>query len=446
MSDAEARRWAFDSRPRSRIGTWLSATRRSVGMRQALILGISMILAGGFDYGVNIVAGRWLEPVEYGVFISVTAILQVLLLPSIAIRTVVAFYSVELSGQGDSSSRVGSFLRRVWRWAWQWGLIAAVVLALLSPLVARLLRLTNSWPLWAASFMVLMLILRESIFGVLQGIQAFTALGLAQVIQAFLRLVFAAGLIWLGGQASWAILAQPLGCIVAVALVLWWLRPHFQDRSKAVGRPVSWHYSACTLLGLVVFGILTNLDALFVKHFFSPQIAGNYGPVVTLAKVSLFLPWAIGIVLLPKVMQRQAAGQDARPLLLLALTGALAPGLGVTALYFLSPGMLVRTLFSGAYVNPGIVLTLASLAATLYAGLYIWLNYALSLGRPAFVYALVGVLVWQGLGMYLFGRESLVHMTLAMVSAGLLGNLAGFITSWSPALKPKAVGVEVVGQ
>jgi len=209
---------------------------------------------------------------------------------------------------------------------------------------------------------------------------------------------------------------------------------------------VSWRYSAYTLLGLAVFGVLTNLDALFVKHFFSPVVAGYYGPVVTLAKVSLFLPWAIGIVLFPKVMQRQAAGRDARPLLLLSLAGALAPGLGMTTLYFLSPAPLVRILFTGAYANPGIVLGFASLAASLYAGLYIWLNYALSLEQPAFVYALIGVLVWQSLGMYLFGRESLVGMTLAMVSAGIIGNLAGFLTTWLPVPKARAVGAEVVGQ
>jgi O-antigen/teichoic acid export membrane protein len=445
MFDLETGRSPSDSRNRNGMKTRLSAILRSAGIRQSLIIGIAMILAGGLDYGVNVVAGRWLEPVEYGIFISVTAILQAMLLPAMAIRVVVAFYTVELSARGDSSS-LGTFLQGVWRWAWQWGLTAAILLALVSPPLARLLRIPNSWPLWAASLMVLMLFLRESTFGALQGIQAFTGLGLVQIIQAFLRLLFAAGLILWGWRAAGAILAQPLGCVLGLGLALWWLRPHFEDRSKTAGRPVSWRYSANTLLGLGVFGVLTNLDALFVKHFFSPEMAGNYGPVVTLAKVSLFLPWAIGLVLLPKVMQRQAAGRDARPILLLALTGALAPGLGVTTLYLLSPAMLVRILFTGAYANPGIVLGLASLAATLYAGLYIWLNYALSLERSAFVYALVGVLVLQGLGMYLFGRESLVHMALAMVSASLIGNLAGFITTWSAMPKPRTVGAEVVGQ
>jgi ABC-type xylose transport system permease subunit len=138
-------------------------------------------------------------------------------------------------------------------------------------------------------------------------------------------------------------------------------------------------------------------------------------------------------------------GRDARPILLLALVAALAPGLVLTIFYYLFPGRLVRIIFTGAYANPGIVLALASLAASLYAGLNIWLNYALSLERPAFIYALVGVLVWQGLGMFMFGRESLVHMTLVMVSAGVMGNLAGFITTWYIVRTSKTVGAEVVG-
>jgi len=85
------------------------------------------------------------------------------------------------------------------------------------------------------------------------------------------------------------------------------------------------------------------------------------------------------------------------------------------------------------------------LAASLYAGLNIWLNYALALDRSAFIFALVGVLLWQGVGMFLFGRESLVHMTLVMVSAGVMVNFAGFITTWYIVRTTTAVRAELVG-
>jgi O-antigen/teichoic acid export membrane protein len=399
----------------------------------------AMILAGGLDYAVNVLAGRWLPPVEYGIFVCVAAILQVLVYLAIAIRNVAAFYTANLSAESDSFNQVGRFVQRAWRWAWQWGLMATAPMVLSSPILARLLRLPDPWPLWAAAPVVLLLFMRAITDGTLQGVQAFTGFGVVQVTQSLLRLLFAAGLIWLGYQAVGAIAALPLAMAVVLVLALQWLRPYFQHHGKVVARPVSWHYSSYTLLGLAAFGVLANMDALFVKHFFSPRMAGNYAAVVTLAKVSLFLPLAMGIILLPKAVQRQATGRDARPILLLALTGALAPGFVLTILYFLSPGLLVRTIFTDAYANPGIVLGLASLAATLNASLNIWLNYALSLERPAFIYALVGILVWQGAGMFLFGRESLIHMTLVMVSGGLMGNLAGFVTTWYTV--PAAPGV-----
>lgn len=435
------------STPKSRPGNhWkarLYALLRSVGMRHGLIMGASMISAGVLDYAVNVVAGRWLGPIDYGIFISVTAILQILLLLSIAIRIVVAFYTAEFGAGSDSANRVAALVHRAWRWAWRWGLLSTALMVSISSLLSRLLRLPSSWPLWAASLMVLMLFLRETTYGALQGIQAFTGLGLAQIMQALLRLLFAAGFILLGWRAVGAIVAQPLGCILALGVALRWLRPQFRNRVNILDRAVSWRFSACTLLGLAFFGVLTNLDALFVKHFFSPEIAGNYGTVVTLSKVSLFLPWAIGFVLLPKVTRRQAEGRDPRPILLLALAATLAPGLAITTGYFLAPGSLVRIIFTGAYADPGVVLGLASLASTLYAALFIWLNYALSLERPAFVSALAGVLVWQGLGMYLFGRENLVAMTAIMVSAGLVGNLSGFVTTWFTLPARKEIRTEV---
>lgn len=149
-------------------------------------------------------------------------------------------------------------------------------------------------------------------------------------------------------------------------------------------------------------------------------------------RISLFLPWAIGLVLLPKVVQRRSAGHDARPILVLALAAALAPGLGMTILYFLFPGALVSLIFTKAYADPGVVLGLSSLAATFYGGINIWLNYAVSLKRYSFTSILATILVLQGASMYLLGRDNLVHMSLVMVLAGLLGNLAGLASTWRP--------------
>jgi hypothetical protein len=119
---------------------------RSAGMRHSLTMSAAMLLAGGMDYAVNVLAGRSLEPLEFGTFVSVAAILQILVYLSNAIRSVVAFCTAGLSVEEDSINRVGAFVRRAWRWAWQRGLVATALALLLSPVVARLLRLPDARP------------------------------------------------------------------------------------------------------------------------------------------------------------------------------------------------------------------------------------------------------------------------------------------------------------
>lgn len=420
-------------------------TLRSIGVRDSLVMAVTMGLAGVLDYAVNVVAGRWLVPVEYGVFIAVAAVMQVLAQLTNAIRNVVAFYTAELSLQRAGSQGVGTFVQKSWGWGWRWGLLATAAMALISPPLAHALRLPNAWPLWAACPVVLMFFVRTVTDGALQGLQSFVGFGSVQVIQSLLRLLLAGGLIWLGFQAAGAIIALPLAMAVVLFFALWLLRPQFADHTGMDAHEVSWHYSAHTLLGLAAFAVLANMDALFVKHFYSPSAAGDYGPVVTLAKMSLFIPLALGIVVLPKATQRRASGRDPRPILLLALAATLLPGFALTALYLLYPDLIVRTIFTAAYPNPGLILGLANLAASFYAGLNIWLNYALSLKRLSFIYILMGVLICQGAGMYLLGRDGLLHMTMVMAACGLIGNLAGFATTWSGFVVPAVLTAETNG-
>jgi O-antigen/teichoic acid export membrane protein len=180
------------------------------------------------------------------------------------------------------------------------------------------------------------------------------------------------------------------------------------------------------LLGLLAFALLTNVDAIAVRRFFGDVVAEAYGPVVTLGKINLFVPLGIGLVLFPKATQRHAAGRDARPVLLLALAATLLPGLLLTAAYFLWPAEIVRLVFGSAYADPGVVLGLVGLATTLYAGVNIWLNYALSLERRGYVIALVVIVLLLVAGMVIEHRQ-LEVITLMMVTAALVANLAGAI-------------------
>jgi O-antigen/teichoic acid export membrane protein len=183
-----------------------------------------------------------------------------------------------------------------------------------------------------------------------------------------------------------------------------------------------------TLVGLLAFALMTNVDAIVVRRFFGDAAAEAYAPVVTLGKINLFIPLGIGLVLFPKATQRHAAGRDARPVLLLALAATLLPGLLLTIIYFLWPGRLVELVFGAAYADPGRVLGLVGLATTLYAGVNIWLNYALSLERRSYVLALAVTVFLQIGGMVLI-HSRLETIAWIMVASGLVANIAGAIST-----------------
>ena len=392
---------------------------------QGLIMTGAMVVAGGFDALVSIVSGRMLPKEQFAVFVAVTALLQVLVHVTNVIRNVVAYYTAELTAQPGSDNRIGTFFRKNWRWGWRWGFVATLVMLLLSPFIAQFMRIDSTWPLWTASLALLMLFVRPVTDGTLQGIQQFIGLSSVQVLQSFLRLVFAIILIGLGLQAVGAILALPLATTAAVLAAVLFLLPQFRTSTVKSGLPqISWRYSLTTLIGLLAFALLVNIDAIAVKRYFSPEVAGDYGTVVTLGKICLFATMGIGLVLFPKATRRHAAGQDARPVLLLALAGTFLIGFVVTLLFFLAGGLIVQTIFTDVYSDPGLVLGLVGIATTLFAAINIWLNYALSLNRRSYIVTLALIVGMEIAALAVF-HDSLQTIVSIMILTGFLGNLIG---------------------
>ena len=392
---------------------------------QGSFMAVAMIIAGGFDYLVNIVAGRRLIPSEFFVFVTVTALLQVVVQATNVIRNVVAYYTAESTVAADSLARIGDVLRRSWRWAVRWGSVATFIAVILGPLLAGFLHIDTPWPLWAGALTVLLLFLRPVTDGSLQGMQRFWGLGSVMMLQSVLRLAITLLLIGAGLEATGVLLALPLASTVALLLALVLLRDLFRAPAPEAGsRPISWRYSAYTLLGLLAFAIMVNIDPIIVSRFFGEAAAEAYAPVVTLGKMNLFIPLGIGFVLFPKATQRQASGRDPRPVLLLALAATLLPGLFLTFLYWAFPAGIVLAVFGEAYADPGILLALVGLATTLYAGVSIWINYALSLERRAYIQAVAVIVVVEILAMLAFhGR--LESIALIMIATGVTGNVAG---------------------
>ncbi len=399
---------------------------RSKDAFDGLVMAGASLIAGGFAYLVLVAAGLLLDDAAAIAFLAIMNVLKIAEQVTWVIRNVVAYYLAELAIGAEPQPRMGAFLRNRWRWAWQWGLVTAVLFALFAPLIGRVINVNSSGALWAAALALLLLFVRPVTDGALQGSQQFWGLGSVTVLQELLRFGLTVALILAGLQLAGAVLALPLASLVALGLAVWWLRPFFRAPATDHVQKVSLPYSLLTLVGLFSFALLVYSDAILVNRIFPPEVAAQYTPANILARLNLFVPIAIGMVLFPKATQKQALGLDARPYLLLALAATLIPGLLLTLLYFLFPGPIVTLVFRGQYPDPGSLLGWVGLAVTLFAGVNIWLNYALAVQARPYIFLLAVIVVGQVTAVLLLAH-TLQTLAFILLTAGLAANLAGLI-------------------
>ncbi len=399
----------------------------STGLQDGLIMTGSTFLAGLLDYGTNVLAGQRLPPTQYSLFIAVMALLQLALHVTNVGRNLVAYHSADIAARSGNFHAAGRFLRIQFRRAVRLGLAAAAVMAITSPLTARCLSFPSPWPVAAGALALLILFIRPVTDGTLQGIQQFLGLGAVNVLQAALRILFTLAFIAFGWQAAGAILGLPVAMSLALLLALWLLRPVWGAADPAQPLPtLRSRYSLATLFGLLAFALMVNLDAILVQPRFPGATAGNYGPLVTLGKINLFLPLALGMVIFPKAIERRRQGRSGQLLILAAQLAALTPGVVVTAAYFLFPETILGLLFGSAYGSLGKVMGLVGVATTLFALAYLWLQYALSLEQTWYPALLSLVVLLQAAGMLWFS-PSLVPFVWIMIGAGAAANLGGLL-------------------
>jgi O-antigen/teichoic acid export membrane protein len=410
----------------------MKAVLRSTDARDGLLMAGATIFAGGFDYLVLVIAGLLLSAPAAIAFLAVMNLLKIAEQVTWVIRNVVAYYTAELAVQPQPVAHISGFVRNRWRWAWRWGLFTAALFVLAAPLTNRLINAHSTLTIMVAGLVLLLFFVRAVTDGSLQGVQNFIGLGGVVVLQAVLRFGLTAVLIWLGLDLVGAVLALPLASGLTLLLAVWLLRIYFRTPRAAAVQKVSLSYSTLTLVGLLSFALLVYSDAILVNRLFPAVVAVQYTPVNVLGRINLFVPLALGMVLFPKATQRYALGEDARPMLLLALAATLLPGLGLTAVYLLAPGWIVDMVFRGQYANPGMLLGWIGLATTLFAGVNIWLNYALSVEKRPFIYLLAFIALVQ-IAAILLLTHTLITLAFVLTAAGLLGNLVGAALLLTPA-------------
>ena len=349
----------------------------------ALFLLIATTLANVLAYGYQVVQARLLRPEDYA---ALTALFGILILESVSsqvIQSATATLAARYRAREDEDA-LHAFVRR---WSVRIAAAAGVLglfVVLLSPFLASALALpTFAFALVGVSLFFALVF--TFAVGLLQGLARFVWMGSALIVQAGSRLVIGVGLVLLGfgvnGAFAGASAAILVSLLVAAIPLLPLLRAAHGSTAQVELGAAETRFFALAAVVLLAYAALTNIDAVLVRSILSPDQAGAYAGAITMAKIVLFAPIAVGFILLERTASAHAKGEDTDRMLFLALGFVLITS-GVVALAYLAiPGFLVPIVVGAQYPDTVNVVGTYGIAALSNALLNIWIAYFIGRGE-----------------------------------------------------------------
>src|SRR5213079_3235448 len=189
--------------------------------------------------------------------------------------------------------------------------------------------------------------------GLLQGLSRFGWMGSMLIVQAGTRLVLGIAFVLLGLGVNGAFAGATAAIAVSVLVAAVPLAPLLRAarRSTAVVELAAsgTRFFVLAAVVLLAYAALTNIDAVLAPAVLSPAEAGAYAGAITMGKIVLFAPIAVGFLLLERTARAHAKGEDTDRMLFLALGFVLATSGLVAIAYIVAPELLVPIVVGSQY-------------------------------------------------------------------------------------------------
>jgi O-antigen/teichoic acid export membrane protein len=385
---------------------------------------------------------RMLPPVDYGHLNTLVAVFMIISVPASTVQTAVTkfFSSFQAQNQFD---HVKGLLRHLLLLMLIIGISLFLLFSLGGSFVSSFLQISSY---------SLILLLGASLFfamvlpipwGGLSGLQKFGSLTLAMIINSGLKLILGIFLVFLGLGVMGAMSSVALSYFISTLFSLLLLEMNLSkenktaDRAQHPGRLTSYNLSAVYRYffpvgsTLLCFMVLTNVDLILVKHFFTPVEAGYYSIAQMVGKIILFLPLPIVMVMFPKLSTLE--GQEKKALATLGkslgIAGLLCGGTIILSLLF--PSFIVKILSGKAHLECVALVRIFSVNMGLFSCTLILLYYHLSTQRRRFLYPLCFFTLIE-IGLIILFHDTLIQILLVVGSVAFCLSVINFYLAYHP--------------
>ncbi len=280
----------------------LRSVRRFLGGGGGIIVGTAVMNVCTF--GFTIIAAGILDTASYGAFFALLNLLMVVAVVNMGLQATAARRIVA------DPSAVADIERTILRVGYGTALAVGGGLAILSPAVRWLLQLDSVVPALVLAALAVPTTIMGAHVGILQGEKRWGALTWVYVLAGVPRIA-GLGLLWWQPGESMALFGSGLGYIAPVVLGWWVLRRPRREAVPPTSRgdaasdvTAPWpilRESLHSAQALLAFFALANVDIVVARHVLSDNASGLYAVGLLVAKIMLYLPQFVVIVMFPSL-------------------------------------------------------------------------------------------------------------------------------------------------
>lgn len=377
-------------------------------------------LVNFFNLLYQLLIAHKLSTPDFAAFNSLLSIFLLISSPLSTLQIAVAKYCSEFKAKGQIQ-KIKFLLSDLFRKTLILAIATVIIFWVISIHILTTLKISSVSCGYILALLLALMWLSPVFSGGVQGLEFFGWLAASSVISGALKLGLAFMFILLGYNIAGALGALLVSNLILLVIFYFPLRPFIslKVREPDINYTDMLVYLFPVVVSYFCFTALVNMDMILVKRYFMPEDAGLYSLAQMVGKIFLFLPAAIGMVMLPRTSGLDAKNKDTMSTLKRSLFYVLGLCLMASLFYNFFPEFVLKVLTGKVYPESILLGRMFSISMGFFALLFILIYYFLSIKDLRFIKYLVSLTLLQFLGIILF-RQSLIWVQLVLCINAIL--------------------------
>jgi len=347
----------------------------------------------------NIVMGRMLGPSEYGVLVSITSLLYISGTIGATIQTTLAKNSSSYLANGDLN-KVRILFYLITKRLFIITVIIFIIILIFINQITAFLKLNSIYPLIFLGIMIVVGSLVAIGKGVLQGTQNFKSFGIISILEVLLKLGLGVILVYIGFKSGGAIFGLMLATLFSYFFILIPLRKILWKKdNKAIDDKINlkkfYKNISLILISTILISILSYIDIVLVKHFFTSYETGQYSAAAQIGRIILFFPGAISIVIFPRLSEKFTKKESVRNTVIKSFVIILAVSVVFLIFYYFFPKLVIEIIYGKQYLLASTLVFKYGIFMTLVSMINLQIFYFIAIDKFWYLISLLLVVVLQ---------------------------------------------------